>query len=752
MALRRSKIDFEAYATRLLQSFQCLYLNVAENVKATDLLVYSICIAYPRPLDEPLFLRIADFLQGLTKESCKRVAQSILSHDDNLVEAYAVEWLNYQSASGYANVICEYLNRQLCQPSRDLPLGPAAQQIHDRRQGQGVGGSHYKRQSIESLAFMIWRENVVEEIRLRHGNRLMLQVLEMIRVDREGGTVSPENGKAAAISLVDLCAFLDQPLALYIEEFEKPYLAQTRSYYEAEAKRFIRDLPPSDFLKITKERLSQEYSRCRKYLHRSSIDKAVREVEEQYIAKHQVRLQAEFAKMIAEDQHHDASMTYDLLTRIPLGVSLLVDTYERFVTQSGRDAVARVVAALAKNPKEYVDSLINLHTKYLAHVQDFFVNDAAFVAAIDKAFRTIINDSRQVNPPEVIARYCDLLLRKSAAKTGYSDNEIEERLTQVIILFKYIDDKDVFQKFYSRLLAKRLIFGLSVSDDAEFNMISRLKVACGVEYTSKLQRMFTDMALSHDLIAGYRERRDRDGINIGVDMGIMVLTAGAWPIVQQQATDLQLPVVLERGVTAFSNFYNSKHSGRKLTWMWHLCRGEVKMVGFDKRYELAASLHQAAVLLLYNERESLPFKEIAGQTRLNEQELLRVLKSLVDAQLLTSSTGELSTASNFALNHNFTSKRTKLKISTVQQVDTPAENETTHKAVEEDRKLLAAIVRVMKSRRELGHNALVQEVIEQSRTRFNPSISMIKRCIDQLIDKQYIERAPNSRDVYLYVA
>lgn len=38
------------------------------------------------------------------------------------------------------------------------------------------------------------------------------------------------------------------------------------------------------------------------------------------------------------------------------------------------------------------------------------------------------------------------------------------------------DDKDVFQKFYSRNLAKRLIHQLSVSMDAEEGMINRLKV------------------------------------------------------------------------------------------------------------------------------------------------------------------------------------------------------------------------------------------------------------------------------------
>jgi len=46
-------------------------------------------------------------------------------------------------------------------------------------------------------------------------------------------------------------------------------------------------------------------------------------------------------------------------------------------------------------------------------------------------------------------------------------------------LFKYIDDKDLFQKFYSRVLAKRLIFDSSLSAEAEASMISRLKVYIG---------------------------------------------------------------------------------------------------------------------------------------------------------------------------------------------------------------------------------------------------------------------------------
>lgn len=45
-----------------------------------------------------------------------------------------------------------------------------------------------------------------------------------------------------------------------------------------------------------------------------------------------------------------------------------------------------------------------------------------------------------------------------------------------MIVFKYIEDKDVFQKFYSKLLAKRLVEHMSTSDEAEANMILKLKV------------------------------------------------------------------------------------------------------------------------------------------------------------------------------------------------------------------------------------------------------------------------------------
>ncbi len=87
------------------------------------------------------------------------------------------------------------------------------------------------------------------------------------------------------------------------------------------------------------------------------------------------------------------------------------------------------------------------------------------------------------------------------------------------------------------------------------------------------------------------------------------------------------------------------------------------------------------------------------------------------------------------------------------QKETKEQDQDTRNGVNDDRRLFlqAAIVRIMKARRTLTHTNLITEVIEQSRHRFNPSIPMIKKCIEQLIDKEYLARVDGA-DKYNYLA
>ena len=91
-----------------------------------------------------------------------------------------------------------------------------------------------------------------------------------------------------------------------------------------------------------------------------------------------------------------------------------------------------------------------------------------------------------------------------------------------MVVFKYIEDKDVFQKFYSKMLAKRLVQHMSASDDAEASMISKLKSACGFEYTNKLQRMFQDQGVSKDLNEQFKQHLYNSNEPLDIDFQIQV--------------------------------------------------------------------------------------------------------------------------------------------------------------------------------------------------------------------------------------
>ncbi|CAG8780117.1 17510_t:CDS:10, partial [Gigaspora margarita] len=662
MSLRPKRIVFDRTFPEFKQDLERLFnFTGLDQVSGMNILVYDMCTSSPKPHTNKLFNAIAEFLTQYTI----KIRRSILDHDD-VVSAYAREWEHYRVASDVSSKICDYLNKLI------LKEHNKGRSVTDRN--HPVEDGKYRRQTIHAV--------------------------------------------------VELNTLTDnKQLHLYNEVFEKPYLEKTRQYYARESAEVISNDNISQYMKKANERLEQEKARNVKYCHPDSHSIIIRECETQYVAVHQSRIHGEFEAMISNERDEDCTMAYSLLSRITNGVNPLLEIFERYISNVGKGLIERMGNSIAKDPREYVESLMDLHMKYMNVCQKVFINDAAFVAAVDKAFRTIVNDTSIAHSPEVLARYCDVLLKKTH-KGGFSEQEVEDKLDRMIVLFKYIDDKDVYQKFYSRMLAKRLIYGNSASDEAEVNMITRLKIACGVEYTSKLQKMFTDITISAEINNKFAEYTKKNCINgkngSAVDFSILVLTAGAWPLTQSSMTEFQLPTELERNVSHFSTFYNGHHIGRRLTWLWHLSKADVKLNYLDKRYEFSVSLHQLGVLLLFNNVDTYSFRDIREHTGLNDLELKRVMKPMVDLSVfLVSTPGTLQ-----------------------DDTETHQENDATRRSVDEDRKLYlqASIVRVMKSRKSLTHPLLVQEVINQAKSRFNPSMPMIKKCIEQLLEKQYIQR------------
>ena len=181
-----------------------------------------------------------------------------------------------------------------------------------------------------------------------------------------------------------------------------------------------------------------------------------------------------------------------------------------------------------------------------------------------------------------------------------------------------------------------------------------------------------------------------------------------------------------------------------------------------RRHIVCTSTFQMCVLLLFNLRDKLTYEEIKEETSIPDRELTRALQPLAlgkaSQRILVKhpKTKDIEASHVFMVNETFSSQfhRVKIQQASARQGEAEPERNETRRKVDEDRKheIEACIVRIMKSRKQLNHNQLVTEVVEQLNKRFQPSPAIIKKRIENLIEREYIKRSDNDRKVYVYLA
>ncbi|KAI8880991.1 Cullin-domain-containing protein [Backusella circina FSU 941] len=688
-----------------------------------------------------VYQHLSDYLKNHL-ENIRRESEQYM--DESLLQYYTKQWTKYTAAARVVNNIFMYLNRYWVKREID----------EDRKSDV---------YDVFTLTLVSWRKYMFEYV---HHN-VIAAVLKMIKKQRNGEVIETGLIKNVVDSFVSLG--LDHndssksSLDVYKDYFEKDFLEATEVYYRTESEKFISENSIPDYMKKAEMRLNEEEGRIQMYLHPSTHKTLIPICENVLVRCQEDSIWEGFQSLLDMDKQDDLHRMYSLLARIPDGLNPLRVSFEEHVKKAGLSAVERISQNEneAVDPKSYVDTLLEVHKKYNDLVQSAFNGEHGFVAALDKACGEFVNRNKvckgaSSKSPELLARFCDQLLKKSAKNP--EEDELEDVLNNVMIVFKYVEDKDVFQKFYSKMLAKRLVNGTSASDDTEGSMISKLKEACGFEYTSKLQRMLTDMSLSKELNDSFKEvvqNHDDTGLN---DFNILVLSAGSWPL-SPPSTSFNLPDAVVKTYDRFQKFYQNKHSGRKLNWLFQLSKAELKthyLRAAKVGYTFMVSGFQMGVLLQFNNADSCTYEDLHRSTALSPEALNPALAILVKAKilLLHDAPNVGDAGSRYVLNMEFKSKKVRINLNMQMKMEQKAETDETHKTIEEDRMFVmqAAIVRIMKTRKVMKHVALIEEVITQLQSRFKPRVPAIKKCIDVLLEKEYIERAENQKDMYSYVA
>eukprot|EP01103_Thecamoeba_quadrilineata_P016403 TRINITY_DN5475_c0_g1_i1.p1 TRINITY_DN5475_c0_g1~~TRINITY_DN5475_c0_g1_i1.p1 ORF type:complete len:777 (-),score=188.69 TRINITY_DN5475_c0_g1_i1:66-2258(-) len=725
-------------------------------------IVYNYCTTNgPRPptqttgasfKGEELYTRIKDFLEQHVTQIYKGAANR---SEAALLEYYSREWERFLFSISKFNHILQYLNR-----------------IWIKNEIENKKEVYY----IHTLSLVSWRDFMYKPLR----DDIKTSLLSQIRKDREGEIIYTSLVANVVRSLVTLSTNKlgigrqtkpdDKVLDVY-QYFEEDFLKETEAYYGAESNNFIGVNTIADYMIKVEARLNQEKHRVGTYLNETTAPELTKRLHKVLIEHHKDTVQSEFPKLLQNDKNEDLGRMYSLLCHIN-ALDPLRQAFEQYVHKVGLASVESVQRDT--DPKAYVEALLNVYRKFSVLVAVSFRNESEFVAALDKACRKFINDNiictnakTSSKSPELLAKYSDLLLKKS--NKNQEEGEMEDLLNDVLILFKYVEDKDVFMNFYSKFLAKRLIYGTSASEHLERTMLEKLKSACGYEYTARLQKMFTDMTLSKELNDQFRNFCENESVDIGLDLGVLVLATGAWPL-QAPLTPFSLPSELQLCSTTFEKFYTTRFDGRKISWLHHLSKGEVKTNYTTTNkggYTLQGSGYQVGVLLQFNQTDHFTFKDLQVATQLTESVLVGTLRTLLKTKVLLSTPkvedpdkDQVDSSSiTFLLNAQYKSPkgRVKVNINVAVKSEAPSEKggpDDTMSHVVEERKLLmqAAIVRIMKARKKLRHMHLISEVVEQLQSRFKPQIPLIKKCIDILIEKEYLERVKTEKDMYSYIA
>ncbi|CEJ94934.1 hypothetical protein VHEMI10440 [[Torrubiella] hemipterigena] len=601
-------------------------------------------------------------------------------------------------------------------------------------------------------------------------------ICDLIEADRRGNDARDPELLRDSIMMLYV-------LGVYTKHFEPVFLATSKGYFQ-ECGTTWNMSNLRDHIDSCETLLQREDHRCMAFNIDSTTEKLLMQTAhtvliEEYADK---LLHKESLSQLLEDKDiRSMKGLYELLKLSNLQLRMK-QPWGEYVRVTG----ASIIGDKEKG-EEMVIRLLDLRRSLDLFIRDSFVKDDAFLYEMREAFAKFMND-RQIAScwnsgtskiGEMTAKHVDMLLRgglkalpkqllsdvqdrataekEGLSSTGDEDAELDRQLDQALELFRFIEGKDAFEAFYKKDLARRLLMGRSASKDAERNMLTKLRGECGANFTHNLEQMFKDQDIAKDEMDSFREYNESLGEDKpSIDLQVMVLSAAAWPTYPD--VPITVPAAVAKQMERFDGHYKSTHTGRALKWKHSLAHCSVKGVFPKGSKELLVSAFQAIVLLMFNRvgnDDALSYDEISEGTGLKDGDLERTLQSLAcgKVRVLTKHPKgrDVKTTDTFTFNKTFSDPKYRVKINQIQLKETKEENKATHERIEQDRRFetQAAIVRVMKSRKTMGHSELVAEVINLTKKRGSVEPAAIKKEIESLIDKDYLEREGNT---YTYQA
>ncbi|KAI0600014.1 putative cullulin 3 [Biscogniauxia sp. FL1348] len=643
-------------------------------------------------------------------------------------------------------------------------------------------------------------------------------IIDQINMEREGDVIDKALLRSC-ISMLECLFETDEEHEqerLYLTTFEPYYIRTSHAFYKSECERLLREGDASAWLRYTQRRLAEEADRCQTTVSPLSLHKIAEVVEQELISKHLeefLNLEGSgIRSMIDNDRIEDLTILYQLVSRIDtkktslrnalavrvielgneieqalrntnFSIAQTSDSKESANSAKKMNAAAQLTTAAIK----WVDDVLLLKDKFDRLWTTCFEEDLTLQTALTKSFADFVNSFDR--GAEFVSLFIDENLKRGIK--GKTEAEVDIVLDKAITLLRYLNEKDKFEQYYQKHLARRLLHGKSESQEVEQEMISRMKRELGNNFTQKFEGMFRDINTSKETTEDYRNHVRGLGAleHNQIDLNISVLAGNNWPkevmgrfsgLADGPKVKATYPREIQRLQDSFFEFYTKNRNGRVLTWVGSAGTADIKCLfpkipgkttgplAKERRYEINISTYGMVVLMLFEnigEDEWLTFEDIQAATNIPQPDLINVLTSMSSIKPFrilykeSQNNNAAKPSDRFTFNREFVSKTIKIRVPSVNaanKVENDDERKETDQKNLDTRKHVtdAAIVRIMKQRKELSHAHLITEVIQVLAGRFKPDVPLIKSRIEDLLNREYVERAElgDGSPAYRYVA
>lgn len=500
--------------------------------------------------------------------------------------------------------------------------------------------------SIDEMGIHEFRTNVFKSQQLK--SKILQGACDLVNADRDG------DGLARNDSLYRDAIKMFHSLAVYTKFFEPSLMSESEQYYVSWAERVVSSTDLAGYIESCVKLIDQELRRCDMF----DLDQTTKKALEQYLEdilvdQRQTHLLAvdDVGDLLSKDRADTMSQLYTLLQRRRLGEKLRPG-FEAFIVKKGSEIVFD-----EEREQEMVVRLLDFKKKLDLILEKSFRWHEGLGHSLREAFETFINKSKRSNmtwgtdnpkPGEMIAKYVDMVLKggtKVVRTSGVGtedapkapDNEYQEgesededveigkQLDQVLDLFRFVHGKAVFEAFYKRDLARRLLLGRSASSDAEKSMLTRLKSGmletnphlfdvtdrspeCGAGFTHNLEQMFKDIEMAREEISSYKSMLEERQTRTTFDLSVNVLSSSAWP--SYPNVTINVPENVLKATGSFEQHYKMKHSGRKLEWKHALAHCQLKAIFPKGSKEIVVSCFQAVILTAFNRNDSMSYADL----------------------------------------------------------------------------------------------------------------------------------------------